>query len=310
MAFDTSRGKRRRGQVNGTQSLIYSIYHSAIRGILEEEPSGLNVSQIASRLPRMRDRILKHPDIHLTSEQSEKLPKEATSDRKTVRKHLYEMLALTTVRCIDGLYYPVVREEPWSKELRHGLYLPLEPPLSKELVKLNDDTLDNVEPQNWSFPPLENAAIFRTYVNPAKFRNRFDDFFGEHLQDFKTSLFFLDNILEHAIGNGLSPQFYNPTTGRINMRKLREGWARYFEDTKVIVWTYTINPRELFHFIETGGQDYLKARLAAKWDVILTRGRKRLAERRAMQRKVKKIQGLIAKKTSESSAVKIIQGAN
>jgi hypothetical protein len=287
MTTDTSGGKRRRGQVNGTQSLIYSIYRSAIRNILELEPSGLNVSQITSRVPEMRNRLVKQPDFKLTPEQLRKLPDEATSDRKVIRKHLLQMWAMGQVRYVDGMYYPIVREEPEIKELRHALYLPLAPPMSKALIEMTNETLSAVEPQDWRFPLLENGAIFRTYVNPAKFRNRFDDFFGKFLQDFKNDIFFLDELLEHAIAGGLSPKFYNPTTGSVNMRLLREGWERYFEDTKAMVWVYAINPREFLHFIETYGQAYVKER---NWDKILARGRKRRADIRAMERTKRKIE--------------------
>lgn len=289
MTADTGRRKGRRG-INGTQTLIFSIYRSAIQNILELEPSGLNVSQITSRVPQMRDRLLKQPNFKLTAEQLRKLPDATTSDRKVVRRHLLQMWAMGKVRYVDGLYYPIVREEPDIKELSHGLYLPLQPPMAKELIESANETLSNVQPQEWRFPLLENAAIFRTYVNPAKFRNRFDDFFGEHLKDFKNNMFYLDQILERALAAGLSPKFYNRTTGSINMRLLREGWARYFEDTKTMVWAYAINPAEFLRFIETTGQEYMKKRLAANWDNILARGKKRRKQMQAMERKKRKIE--------------------
>jgi hypothetical protein len=312
MGTDTSDGKRRRGQVNGIQRLKYTIYHSAIRKTLEQDPSGLNVSKIASTLPGTLEWALKQ--LNLTPEQLEKVPIPAASDRKTVRKHLVDMLTLGQARLIDGLYYPIPPESSESKKLRHALHLPPEPPLSKDLIELANVTMSNVEPQNWVFPPLENAVICRTYVNradPEESRYRFDDFFGKHIQDFKDDLFFLDQILEHAIGSGcLSPKFYKPASGSLNMRVLKDGWNCYFEDARALAWTFVINPREFLHFVETNGRRYVEEMLAANWEEIVTRGRKRRTEKRAMDRKLKRIQALTDKRASESPNTTDMQGAN
>jgi len=304
-------GKRRRGQVNGTQSLKYSIYHSTILRILEQEPSGLNVSQVRSRLPGILEWTVKH--LNLTTEQLEKVPIPAASDRKTVRKHLVDMLALGQVRLIDGLYYPVLRESPESKELRHAMHLPLEPRLSKDLIELANETMSNIEPQNWIFPPLENAVICRTYVNradPKKSRYTFDDFFGKHIQDFKDELFYLGQILEHAIGSDcLSPRFYKPASGSLNMKVLKDGWNRYFEDTRALAWTFAINPKELLRFVETNGRRNVEEILAANWDEIVDRGRKRRTQMRAMDRKLKRIQAQLAKQAGSDAAGTTITGS-
>src|SRR5208282_4858621 len=88
------KGKRKRGQINGTQSLIHKINDSAIREILDKNPSGLNISQIAARLPAMRDQIVK--GLTLTEKQLKQLKNLSGSgkgdSRKTVRKHIVKML--------------------------------------------------------------------------------------------------------------------------------------------------------------------------------------------------------------------------
>jgi hypothetical protein len=49
-------------------------------------------------------------------------------------------------------------------------------------------------------------------------------------------------------------------------------------------------------FLETNfHQKFLKEKLATNWNKILARGKKRLAQTRAMERKLKKIQALQAK---------------
>lgn len=290
----------------------YTIYHSAIRKILEQEPSGLNVSRIASTLPRTLEWTLKQ--LNLTPEQLEKVHIPAASDRKTVRKHLVDMLTLGQARLIDGLYYPIPPESPESKKHRHALHLPPEPPLSEGLVRLADETMSNVEPQNWIFQPLENAAICRTYVNradPKESRYKFDDFFGKHIQDFKDDLFFLDQILEHAIGSGcLSPKFYKPASGSLNMRILKDGWNCYFEDARVLAWTFVIDPREFLRFIETNGRTYVEEMLAVKWEEIVARGKNRRAVKRVMDRKLRRNRPLGDEKVTESRNTSDMQGAN
>jgi hypothetical protein len=92
------------------------------------------------------------------------------------------------------------------------------------------------------------------------------------------------------------------------MKVLRDGWNDYFQDTKVRVWTYVINPRELLHFIENSGQKHVKDMLALNWDNIVARGMKRRAEKRAMDRKLKRIQAL-GDKTIYDQATAALQQA-
>ena len=275
-------GKRRRGQLNGTQSQILSIYGSAIMGIVAENP-GLNISEISRMLPKKREQVLR--SLTISPQLQRKLPRPGRGDlRKTVRKHLTRMLAHGQVRLISGRYYP------------------REPSESKELIRSVDQTLSSVEPQNWSFPMAEDVAVYRTYVAPASNRFRFDAFFADHGSEFKNSLFFLQRILEDAIGSGhLSTKFYDLATNSLNMRLLREGWNAHFADTKLLIWAFAINQSKFLEFIETpSGKQWVMELLAANGERILARGRKRLVETRAMARKLKKIQAVIAKEAFES----------
>jgi hypothetical protein len=253
--------------------------------------SGLNLSEIAREFQNNLKQYL--PDF--SSEFKEKLLPVGQGDiRKTVRKHLVNLLSMGRIRWIDGYYCP--REAPDDE-------------VSRELIELVDGTISgDIKPTNWRFPVADNAAIFRTYVNPPPLDPfRYDDFFGDQLRDFRDDLFFLDEILERAIGSGkLSPKFYNSTNGSLNIRMLRKGWASYFQDTKALVWMYAISPTYLRIFLETNfRRKYLKERLAANWDKILVRAQKRLIETRAMERRLKKIQALAKQPSENANAVKL-----
>jgi hypothetical protein len=286
MHASSEEGKRKRGQLNGTQRQIMSINASTILGIVREN-DGLNISEISRLFPKKREEFLHSSDVTISPELQRKLPPVSKGDhRKTVRKHLNRMLVHGQVRLLAGRYYPREYSE------------------SKKLVELVNRTMSSVEPQNWSFPLAEDVAICRSYVAPARYRNRFDDFFAPQQWEFKNSLFFLGQLLEDALGKGhLSTEFYNPADNSLNLRLLRDGWKVHFENTTLLISTFAISPSKLLELIQTAdGQRWTKELLAVNGVRILAKGRKRLAETRAMERKLKKIQALIAKRMTPSAA--------
>lgn len=290
------KGKRRRGHFNGFQIQRASAYETAILRIVNENP-GLNLSEIARELQRDRDWSRYLPDF--SPEFRKGLPPVGKADiRRTVRKHLVN-LSRGRIRWDDRRYYPRALDEE----------------VSNELIELVDWTIlqcypiqtisTDMKPTNWTFPVAENAAIFRTYVNPAPRSDpyAFEDFFDPQIKEFQY-LFFLNQILVRAIGSGkLRPNFYDPTNNSLNVGMLRKGWADYFQDTKVLVGMYAINPTNLRIFLEKNiERDFLKKRLADEWHDILTRARQRRAQIQAMKPRLKKAQAQQESSRARNSA--------
>ncbi len=272
MPAENRAGKRRRGYLNGIQNQIVSIHMSTILTILSRE-HGLNISQIATRFPRTRTEIVKASVI--SPELEKKLPTGENPDnlRKTVRKHLIQMLSFGQVKLADGKYYLVDRKE-------------------SDLVKMVDQVYTTIKPQNWSYLAAEDSAICRTYVKPQAQHYDFDGFFGDHLSDFQRSIFHLDRILIDAIGKGhLSPRFYDPISRKLSLAQLELGWNTHFKDTELLVWTFALSPSRLIRFLESEvGEQMMRSMLEKNGEEILARGRKRLSETRWLQRKMKRFQ--------------------
>jgi hypothetical protein len=238
-------------------------------------------------LPKKREEVLQSQDVTISPELRMRLSIIGKGDlRKTVRKHLVRMCAYGYARLINGRYYP--RESP----------------ASKELIEMVSETISTVAPQDWSFPLAEDVAIYRTYVNPpAPDPHRFDAFFADAESEFKNGLFSFESLLVDAIGTGhLSGKFYDAARNSLNMKLLRDGWNKHFNPTKVLIWTFVINPSKFLELIQTPkGQQWTKEMLAANWERILAGGKKRLAETRAMDRKMKKFQLLREKQEEENT---------
>jgi hypothetical protein len=264
--------RRRRGHLNGVQMQILSIHMSTIQTILTREP-GLNISQIAARFSKTRAEMA--TAWPLSPELRGKLPTSENPDnlRKTVRKHLIQMLSFGKVKLVNGKYYPIERKE-------------------SDLVGFVEHVYDEIKPQNWSYPAAEDCAICRTYVDPQFQYYDFDSFFGDHLSDFQHSIFYLDRILVDAIGRGsLSPKFYDPVTSKLSPSILKNGLTTHFKDTRLLVWTFAISPKRLLTFLEGNiGRGLLTDMLRKDGEEVLARGKRRLAERRAMERKRRKVE--------------------
>jgi len=250
-----------------------SINWSAILEIVREN-RGLNLSEISRLLPKKREQILESRDVTVSPQLKKKLLAGKIDLRKTVRKHLNRMYVEGYVSLVNGRYY--ARETPESKEL----------------IRSVNGTLSKVEPQTWSYPLAEDVAIFRAYVDPTPADpHRFDAFFADAESEFRKGLFSLEWLLVDAIGTGdLSARFYDASRKSLNMRLLMEGWDAHFDPTKVLAWTFAIDPSKLLELIRTPrGQQWTKGILEANWERILARGKKRLAETKAMKRKMRKV---------------------
>lgn len=264
--------RRRPGVIDPNQMLLRYIYRNAVRRIVESNPSGLNIKQIAERLPEARteivNEIISRPPPVPVQWHIENLPQVGKS-RKTVRKYLNELMKSTIVKKVGILYYP---NKPTS---------------SARFKDLIDTLLTSDNHQDWTFAP--DVAIYRTYIDPREYRNRIDDFFNSHIPRFANSLYFLDQIVEDAIGSGqLSERVLIPTKKSINMQLLKEGWSRYFGATKLFILAYAVSPPELLKFLETEeGSKLAEEILADRWDDIL-RGAER--KRRLLERTARTIQ--------------------
>jgi hypothetical protein len=245
--------RRRKGVKDPNQMLQEFVYLNAVKSIVESNPTGLNTGQIAEKLPEHRQKIIDllkaHPSRVPTHWSLENLP-DAGKSRKTVRKYLKELLKFRNVKKVGIAYYP-------SEQIS-----------SDELIQAVDKLLASPDHQDWQLG--QNLAIYRTYIHPKEYRNRIDDFFDSHIPRFANSLFFLDQILEDAIGSKqMSSRIFTEGKG-INYELLRTGWERYFGSTKLFILAYAVSPPELLKFLETkDGSQLGKRILAERWSDIL-----------------------------------------
>jgi hypothetical protein len=256
------------------------VYLNAVKSIVESNPIGLNTKQIADQLPEARQRIIEliraQPNIATVQGQWSlaNLP-DAGRSRKTVRKYLRELLRSKMAKRVGILHYPT------------------QPTSSDKLNRAIDKLLVGSEHQDWAFEP--NVAIYRYYIDPREHRDQIDDFFDSHIPRFANSLFFLDQILEDAIGSGqMSSRVLSPTRKAIDLKLLRAGWERYFGSTKLFILAYAVSPPELLKIIKTKEGSQLAARiLAERWSGILTGAKRKQrileTQRRTMEYRKEKL---------------------
>jgi hypothetical protein len=74
---------------------------------------------------------------------------------------------------------------------------------------------------------------------------------------------------------------------------LRNGWEKHFGGTKAMIWLLAINPMKLLELVETpNGKQWMRQLFEREgyWDRVIAKGKRRLAETRAMQRKAKRVE--------------------
>jgi hypothetical protein len=261
---------RARGITDPYQSWVESLNRDAVRNIIENEP-GLNLSEIAQRLPRMREALLAQEveqESRLPAALKESLPKfkrrlpKPGDARKTARKHAYQMLSMGRV-----------------EKIRRGYYrLPPESRVPTKLTQSVNELLTHGTPSDWNFPIARDAAIYRIFVNPPRYHDHFAGLLSSLIPRFTHSIFFLDEILEDAIGSGyMSVGVYDHGKKSINLEQLRKGWNDYFEDTKLIVIAFAIDPPRLLEFVQSPiGRGLTTNMLANSWPSIEKSATKRL----------------------------------
>jgi hypothetical protein len=262
--------RRRRGLTDEYQRWLYSINSAAILCVIRTNP-GLNIRQIAERLAEARERIVaeekerqaKLPQAlekYKVDLSKRKLPPTGDS-RKTVRKHLYQMLSMGLVKRIGLRYYVQEKRE------------------STELIRSVEHLLKSGIAFNWSYSLALNVAIYRIAIDPDRNRHRFDDFVDSLAPMFTERLFFLDHIIQDAIGEGhVSHSFYKERTHSISFNMLTDGLKKYFADTELCALTFAFSPPRLIEFLGSEiGQDLARRMLTERWDRISFEARKKQA---------------------------------
>ena len=136
-----------------------------------------------------------------------------------------------------------------------------------------------------SFPGAHNVAFCRTIIDA---RDDLEDFFFYQRPKFSGTMFFLGELLVHAIGAGkMRPEVYDPTKQPygINIRLLRRGWVRYFGKTRMFAVTYVVNPTKLLKYIATSeGRWRAEKYLSHRWDSIVLEAREQAKKKQEIRK--------------------------
>jgi len=254
------------------QEWISSVYRGTILQIVKDSP-GLNVKQIASRVPAGQEKFLESIRSHFTKAREWRLS--PGKSRDTVRKHLYAMLSDGEVEKIGQGYF--VRQSPVS----------VEP--NKAVTQLLSDSLSRNSFEEWRSPLAHNVASCRIASDPAWSHHELADLFAVQTRRFTRSLFWLDDILEDAIvRERLSDDVYSERMGArnsIDMDLLEKGWKSYFGNTKLFSVTFAISPPEFLNFLKSPiGHNLAIRHLKRTWNWILENVEKDRLDRQRLKR--------------------------
>jgi hypothetical protein len=244
------------------QRWIYSVYQSAVLQMVRGSP-GLNVKQMAAKLPEslrnVKDSLRKQhatlpagPTYDDLRKRLDRFPDPGPGQsRRTVRKHLKDLLSLGLVTKIGIEYYAT------------------EPIQSSQLDERVSKSLTEGTHYDWFFPSQASLGLCRISVDPPQYLHRFDDLFNAQLQRLTRKLFFFDDILVDGIGKG----FFSRRTFQKNSLKLdllKEGWTKYFQDTKMVVLSVALSPSDFVKFLTTAsGLDLANRILDRQWlDIV------------------------------------------
>jgi hypothetical protein len=227
------------------------------------ESLGLNVKQVAANLPDTLSRVrnsLKQEHAALPAgtryddlrQRLNRFPDPGPGQsRKTVRKHLKDLLSLGLVTKIGLGYYPT------------------EPVRVSRLGESVGRSLSEGTYYDWIFPAQADLALCRISVDPPQNLHRFDDLFNAQMQRLTRNLFFLDDMLVDGIGRGyFSTRVFQ--RGSLNLDLLKEGWQSYFGDTKMLVLSAAVSPPDFLKFLTTpSGRDLANRTLDRQWSDIM-----------------------------------------
>lgn len=204
--------------------------------------------------------------VRIWSDFAPPLPKSASWElpkgnptRKTVSKHLKEMLDHGWVVTIGGLYVSTRKYiETNSTNLNQAV---------RQLIL-------SQEPEKWNFTHAAPAAGCYIFSDPPGAHRRFQDLLNRQQIRFRDSLFWLDDVLRYAISTGaLSTDVYSKH--QLDVRLLKKGWKGCFSNTKLVILAFAFSPQEFLEFLTTPpGKSLAEIRLDKNWDEIKSQGEK------------------------------------
>ena len=285
-------GKRKPGKADPYQLWLGWIYREAIRRIVKQHV-GLNITEIAGRLPESREELLQgvrslhNAEANFPMINRSLPPLGKGKARDTARRHLTEMLAEGEVQRVGIRFYPK------------------KPVKSDKLIESLSDIVSREPYIDWSFPTSQGAAIYRTIVYPKDSRHQLRSFFDRQVQRNAETVFYLDEILEHAIGTGkLVEEAYTPTTGSINVQLFKKGWNRYFGNTKLLALLFVFSPQKFLKFLGTPvGRDLAERMLSRHWKSILARGKQELTDNEKLWCHRRRVKALLKKQRNERQSL-------
>jgi hypothetical protein len=212
----------------------------------------LNINQMTERLIELKPKWKEMTTKYRKQNEGE-LPK-GKPTRKTVRKHIRQMLTAGEVLSVGGLF---VSPGDYVNKESSDLNRSLRRTLSKGLC----------ESRNFGY--AGSVAGCYIFSQPAFSHQGFQDLFNIESEQFKESFFWLDEILRYAISIGkISPRTYS--RNEIDMALLRQGWGECFGKTKLFVFAIAISPPKFLEFLMTNpGKALMTHRLEKSWQSIV-----------------------------------------
>lgn len=243
--------QKRARPLNGHQLWLDQTYRDMVAYIVRNNP-WLNINQITERLieikPKWKEMTTKY------RKQNQGGFPGGKPTRKTVRKHIRQMLIAGEVLSVGGLF--VSPSDYANKE-------------ASELNRSIRRILSKSPCEPWNFGYAGSAAGCYIFSQPAYSHQRFQDLLDLEIEQFKDSLFWLDEILRYAISIGkLSPRTYS--NNEMDMALLKEGWGKCFGETKLLVFAMALSPPKFLEFLTTNpGRALMTHRLKESWQGIV-----------------------------------------
>jgi hypothetical protein len=263
--------KKKVRPLNGYQKWMKDTYRELIFYIIREKP-GLNATEIIKTIPKMRNEWfnLKGHDAK-TKELAHKFPKE-TPSRKTIYKHLKELLYLGRIEFVSGGYVATF------KRIEQ-----ISPKFNKQVHKLLSE---DIQDYWYTGHAGEVAACYISSDPQYSFRN-YQDLLNVQVSKFQDSLFWFEDLLENSIISGnLSTNVYSKKRKKINSKILLEGLHKYFNESKLFTFTIAIKPPELLEFLNSKtGQALALDILEEKWDDIIKKAMRKRERIEYLKRK-------------------------
>lgn len=243
---------QKRGRpLNGHQTWLDQTYRDMVAYIVRNNP-WLNINQITEQLIEIKPKWMEMTSKHRKGNQRDL--RKGTPTRKTVRKHLRQMLDAGEVLSVGGLF---VLPGDYANKEAPGLNRSVRRILSKGLC------------ESWNFGYAGSVAGCYIFSQPELSHQGFQDLLNIESEQFRDSLFWLDEILRYAISVGkLSPRTYS--NNKIDMALLREGWAKCFGKARLFVFAIAISPPRFLEFLTTDpGKALATHRLEKSWQGIV-----------------------------------------